>query len=640
MVPHFLLWLLLVVSGAAHASEFVVEPSEPASHPEAVQLIDKAFRLDLGNDSHWLRLLHFPDTAGTQYDSQKSDIITPEFFLATEGASDPNAELRATINAFFQKVGDDPNNHPRCRYPARYTWLKSRLNWTGIDMPDSQCEKMTAWARQGEVRSISLIFASGFLSNPASLFGHLLIKFNTGEPAVSGSLLDPSMSYGAIVPENENGIFYAVRGLFGGYPAGFSHDKFFLQNHNYTETELRDLWEYELDLSPTERDEIIAHSWELLHVRFRYFFLSDNCAFRVADLLSTTIEEAFLPNRPWSAPSSVIDQAMKIQRDGKPLVNRLTYLPSRQNRLFQKYSTLPPSQQQAIRNVIDDFQTLGEKLDSTSTTGEKIALLETLFDYYEYRNADLMKKNHFGAQKQQLLLERMKLPIQNTAWIDIPVEPPHEGQPPSLMQASAIHNNHFGNELELRVRPVYYDMLETDQGRIPYSALSVADTRIAVIENRIRFKSLHLLTIENMNISKTGLPGDGGYSWRLSTGLEQQDLSCFQCTIAFGEGGIGKAVKMNPALLIFGMAEGRAQTRYRHNGKLAITGRIGAMIDIGPAWRSGISLGNRVYLDGSKSHEKVMTWENRIGNDHGWDIRLGYQRHIAKQVLLSASIYW
>jgi len=68
-----------------------------AESPEQ-SLIVSADRLALSKDAFWLRLLHIPRDRA---DTPRSDIRSDEFFLAADGRTDPAAELRETLRAFF-----------------------------------------------------------------------------------------------------------------------------------------------------------------------------------------------------------------------------------------------------------------------------------------------------------------------------------------------------------------------------------------------------------------------------------------------------------------------------------------------------------------------------------------------------------
>lgn len=120
------------------------------------------------------------------------------------------------------------------------------------------------------------------MSNPASTFGHSLIKLNNKE----SGLFDTSINYGALVPDNENMLRYIYQGLTGGYQAGFSDKYFYEQDLMYSNKEYRDMWEYKLNLTQEEKDLIILHLYEIITRKFDYYFLSRNCGYRVSEIIN------------------------------------------------------------------------------------------------------------------------------------------------------------------------------------------------------------------------------------------------------------------------------------------------------------------------------------------------------------------
>ncbi|MCB4757690.1 MAG: hypothetical protein LHV69_11790, partial [Elusimicrobia bacterium] len=69
-----------------------------SSPPDAVLLKEKARQKNLANHPTWRRLLHYrPSLLGFP----RSDIDGPNFFLSKRGRRDPQAELDATLDAFF-----------------------------------------------------------------------------------------------------------------------------------------------------------------------------------------------------------------------------------------------------------------------------------------------------------------------------------------------------------------------------------------------------------------------------------------------------------------------------------------------------------------------------------------------------------
>ena len=170
------------------------------------QLIQDAGKRKLAYHPTWLRLLHF-DLDKKQGDTSESDVVSPSFFISPHGNFDPQAELDATLNSFFEaRTDQNSDNHSQCHFIARFNWLKSQLDFTKTNLPGVVCNKLNQWLRVENIESLSLILATGYLENPASFYGHPLLKTNDNQYFKSAGLLDISINYGAIVPENENGL--------------------------------------------------------------------------------------------------------------------------------------------------------------------------------------------------------------------------------------------------------------------------------------------------------------------------------------------------------------------------------------------------------------------------------------------------
>ena len=135
--------------------------------------------------------------------------------------------------------------------------------------PSPTCTDYQEWLVTPNITSVNLLFVSGYLANPSSFQGHLLIRFDNS----TAEFLNNTTNYGAIIPENENPILYIVKGLFGGYDATYTDQQFYRFNHNYVESDMRDIWQYEFNLSIKERQFLAAHTWELLGQKFTYYFL-------------------------------------------------------------------------------------------------------------------------------------------------------------------------------------------------------------------------------------------------------------------------------------------------------------------------------------------------------------------------------
>ena len=88
--------------------------------------------------------------------------------------------------------------------------------------------------------------------------------------------------------DEKNGLTFAIQGLIGGYPGTFSVLPYYIKVREYSNLENRDLWEYELNLSPEEIEIFVDHLWELGSTYFAYYYLSENCSYHVLGLLEAS----------------------------------------------------------------------------------------------------------------------------------------------------------------------------------------------------------------------------------------------------------------------------------------------------------------------------------------------------------------
>ena len=116
----------------------------------------------ISNDLYWHKLLHYyhPGESIGQW-STRSDVISPNFFLHPQGNTDPELELHATLKAILEPVGEDPDQHVRCRFIARTKWLMSVLEFPPLE--EIRCPMFERWANLEEATEMNIIFVSCLL---------------------------------------------------------------------------------------------------------------------------------------------------------------------------------------------------------------------------------------------------------------------------------------------------------------------------------------------------------------------------------------------------------------------------------------------------------------------------------------------
>jgi len=609
-------------------------------HQKSINLLVKqAKEKELSKHPYWLNLLHYKKKNSSQFESE---VISKNFFNSPSGRNNSDNELYATMAAFFKPPGKHSNDHAQCRFIARYNWLRSQLNWEKIDLPAIKCNKFNEWSMHGHIKSLSLIYATGYLGNPASFYGHLLLKLNPDRNNTPTDLLDQSINFGAIVPDNEHPLIYVLNGIFGGYTSSFSNNKFYRHNHIYIENEFRDMWEYELALTSKEVEQLLFHSWELMNSEFTYYFMKENCAYRMAELLELVIDEPLISKKhPWSIPSDVFEHLASINRNNIPLIKKTTRIPSRQSRFYTNYLNLNPLQKQIINKLIDTDLQFNEIPYQALVEDQKISIINTIIDYLDYRIINEKTSDDLTNLRYKTLIERSKLKADNNKeQSEDNTAPPHTGPLPTMLRTGLIYNNKFNNGIEFNFRPAYFDTLNIDKSRIKNSTLTMLDLKVAYINNEFELRAFDIVNIETLNTSVTGLPGDRPFSWKIKFGLESQDLECLDCTISKFTGGLGKSLSVGSQTTVFGLIELFAQNEYENSGTLGSTASFNIIGYPTSWWKSKISYAHKVYLNGDESNTPIFQWTNRFGKSRQWDIRLEYIDNVAQEAKLGLSLYW
>lgn len=597
-----------------------------------------AKRQQLAQSAYWHALMHYKSSR-TNSKRVKSEIIDPTFFFSSKGAYDPEAELLATISALLLPPPDDHNAHASCRFIARRNWLEQNIPGFADALPTTACTMFDRWAELDSTESISLVFASGYLGNPASFYGHILLKFNSNDPRKT-YLQHQSLNYGAAVPDQENPVLYIVKGLFGGYQSTFSYGEFYKNSQTYGEHELRDLWEYQLNLTDSEVKQLTFHAWELIGHHHDYYFLKENCAFRMAQLLELIIDAKLKPDyQPWAMPISVFQSLDRVQHHGQPLIKSIRLHPSRQRRFYQKYQQLTMPQQQAVRSVVaNDFQ-LTEQLSALEPQLQS-EVLEALFDYLEYAYID--EPLRIAQKKPALLQARLSLPVaplsRNSNYET--EQFPHQSTRPSMLQLQS-HTIDGDWVPAIRFRAAYYDLLTAQSGQPPFSALSMFDVTLSYHEQQLRVQQFELLNIEQMNLSTTGLPADAGMAWQIKLGYRSMSEDCLTCRSAYASSGIGKAYAYNAQGIIYGMVD--ATIHPASNGLSLLHGdfRLGTILDIHPAWRSQLEFGWQVHANAKQNNFLWYRWQHRFGSSPYRDLRVSIDNlYNRSQFTLAYSHYW
>lgn len=517
---------------------------------KALQLAEK---LELKNHPVWLKLIHYEKNSNT------SVVLTDNFFLSPNGWTDPEAELKATINAYFIPQEKPEVSLAVCRFPARYYWLSHHIFLPGYSLKNSNCNALNNWGLQDKIKSVSLLLVSGYLGNPASTFGHTFLKLNSSQVNNYASFFDSTLNYGAVVPENENTVSYIIRGLSGGYQAGFSDKYFYTQDLVYSNTEFRDIWDYQLILSEYERTLLILHIWEIVGNKFTYYFLNKNCAYRLGELIDLVIEEDIIDDQLWYFPVELfhklesIDKARKESINGE-LIHSINYIPSTQRKLYSQLKVLTSSELKIFNIIVQNKNSSLQPMLDKLAPERQILLLDCLLAYHQYKI--ITEQPYFNRlrheEKKQTLLSRLQLPIHETKPLQIPERlSPAKGSQPMEIGISIGTQKGENSFLILNWSP--YKKLSVGNNSMPGDEFVLADFAIGFNKDKTFIDRFDLIHILNLDTSSIQIEDENHLSWEIRLGIDRLIDHNKERYDGILNVGAGYAWQLNPDLTFYGM---------------------------------------------------------------------------------------
>ncbi|MCK5897161.1 MAG: DUF4105 domain-containing protein [Cocleimonas sp.] len=602
----------------------------------------KAEQLKLYNNKTWLRLLHLNKKGRLQ---QKSEIISPSFFLSNETSIptiSPKKELQATLTAFFQPRKKDPNQHAQCRFPARFYWLKQHLSVSLQSAPVINCDRLARWAKFSSLDSISLVLVGGYFGNPASTFGHLLVKLNNSKyKDSSGNLLDQSINYGAQVPDHEAIPVYIFKGLLGGYVSRFRDKAFYKQDRVYSRQELRDMWEYELNLTAGQQRFLVYHLWEVMGMKSTYYFLKKNCAYRVAELIELVTGELLTQsNQPWYLPITLFQDITDIKQSR--YIKKITFLPSNQRKLYHQFDQLSAKDAQHVNTLLADSTPLNQEILNNIKPIKQAKMIDVMLAYYHYKLIDSSQDKDVLAalqkRKNHLLLLRLQLPIADKKQqkIAIPtITSPAVGSKPRLFSVGFGYQKK-GHFLKIGLTGIHYDLLTKNYGTLKNSELKVFDLGLkSTKQQKLILDYFNLLRLQKLNTSPSTLYGEDTLSWRVALGINARNKQCNHCNGVYLLGGIGKAWQLSPRVLSYAMLEGRYHAA---KDDVHISPVIGFITEPTSYLKTSLEIGVEKNVKTGKKEQRVIG-ETRYSFSKNNTVRLSYEAQ-EKSVSLSYYHHW
>ncbi len=488
----------------------------------------------ISKNKSWIKLLH-------NYEIEDS-----HFYASDSHKNSPLAELKANVD----QLETDPKYS--CRFPSRAKYLNSLLQ-----IPYTECPGLVEWKNKISGNTLSLIYVSQYVSNPASAFGHTFLLFKKQNAPLNLNMI---ISNAANMPDDVSSFDYLYKGLFGGFPAEFSNDSLYLKIQEYRNIENRDMWIYDLNFSADQIDQVINHIWELSHqASLSYQFLNKNCAVYSYNVLAAVHPDLeFLPSAIYIMPVETVVRVF-------PLTTNIDYTPSLREKMFLRSQMLSPEELAEFKKSIS----INEPFTSTKYVDVSELILENFELIRTIQEGKLTPSQNINHQKA--LLNRAQLG-QKIKTVDIPrPQAPHTALPSRRIAGFAGHQDQQSFYF-FSASPFYHSLLESSAGYLPFSEFIVFETEIQKISDMPKAK-FTIMQAANFPLSTAF---DSQWSWKVRSQLRSHD-SCENCWGHSGEFDIGKSfdlykknrlfallgtyqdpkTELSPQILIGGLSETR-----------------------------------------------------------------------------------
>ncbi|MDN5513457.1 DUF4105 domain-containing protein [Acinetobacter sp.] len=483
-------------------------PVQTAQAYIAQPYIERAIQQKLDQDITWQRLM-YADKKG------HSEVSYAGFFLSNDGNTNLKQELQANIQALFQSA--EPNQSVRCRFPARSQWLMQQLNISEQQLPAVTCPELQDWIGQIKPYKATLIYATDFMGNPSSMFGHTLLRLDPKDQKQL-NLVSYAVNYAATVTEGEDWSF-AWNGLTGQYPGEYSLMPYYRKVKEYGDLESRDLWEYELSLSPDETRFLVQHIWEMKHVSFPYYFVSDNCAYRLLGLIDLVRPQLDLKQQ-FKVAAIPVETIKAIEQQG--LVKETVYRPALETQLLSQArqhgkSLATVAHQVAFAETIE----MSKQIESYQDL-DKAKILEMAYDDLYLQFIGRKVEPVFAQPRlRQLLSLRSEIDLDRQR---------QQPQRPKVDPTQAHDARHFSvymgevqgeKFVELGQRQAYHDLIDPQGGFRTGTQLLFWDGSIQYRDDELKLEHFDFLSVNSYNpITPFKTP----LSWGFNLGWKQEAL--------------------------------------------------------------------------------------------------------------------
>lgn len=535
------------------------------------ELIAQSHSLKLSETRYWHLLMHAP--------KRESEIDDDNFFLAPTGKNNLDDEIENTIRYLNEDLNRSDSS-VFCRFPARRTWLEKQLN---ISFGEGECKEYETLLAKMDPQKVTLVFPSAHINSPASMFGHTFLRIDS---SMDSKLMSYAINYAAQTDET-NGITFAYKGLFGGYYGFYSMLPYYEKLKEYRDSESRDVWEYDLNLTHDEVMAMVRHIWELQHINSWYYFFDENCSYHMLWLTeiarpSTRLMDHFF--------YYVIPPETVRAFEDEVVVGEKHFRPSKRTKILSYERQLSPPGIKAVQSLLSGEIRVDELTSIPFSDQERRFIFEAAAELVEYNYIEgKISKDDYAVRYHELLGQRAALGEGETIFIEAKSNPDTAHHSARIEVAQGWFENR--SPLLIGWRPAFHDLSEDDTGHLSGAQIEFLDTLIGVDEGKVSLEKLTILSLASLPpVSHFFKP----FSWRMKSGWDrdyERDQLSFVTRI-----GAGASIGDDR---VFGYLLSEPEVRLGFNADIGIGLSAGAGINWGNRMKSHMEVGNIFYLDGA-----------------------------------------
>ena len=448
-------------------------------------------------------------------------------------------------------------------FPARKAWLTKELDID--DFPKIHCSTYDKTLKRLSPTSATLVFPAAHINSPASMFGHTFLRINSH---YNSKLLAYAINYAADAdPKKENGVVFAIKGLFGGYYGKYSLLPYYEKLKEYRDAEKRDIWEYDLNLTPEETLRMVQHIWELNQTHSYYYFFTQNCSYNMLWLMEIARPSVHLREH-FAFEVIPLESVYATAQEG--LIESEHYRPSKRTVLLKYEQLIKPCYIQKVKELQHNTQEIQNLLHNTTIPlQQKQYILEAALEYlaYSYSKNDMDKESYLHIF-HQLSLARASLKKGKALHFDHP-QNPLDGHRAYKVDVGVVHVDDE-EKLLFGFRPAYHALQDPQYGFLRGTQIEFLNTQLLCDTHTLGIEKLTLLSI-NSFAQHTALFSP--LSWRMKLGYDRyslEDIANFSLRVGAG------ASWGNSYGYLYATVD---PIYYAHSQTAAIGGSVGVVVD-------------------------------------------------------------